>query len=559
MEAREEAGISHEIRDKHQRILKGETPSVFDLFAGCGGMTLGFRRAGFKPLAGIEYDKDATRSYAYNHHGADDGLHSIPHDITAAGEDPAAWVQEKFGVSSDRVDVLVGGPPCPTFTRIGRAKINSRSGMRESSTIQHRLFGGTEVQNRFAYSPLAYLEEARNELYHDYLSFVKALKPVAVLMENVPEFLNQPDPDHPDANEGRVDHGRVVARYLEKLGYESCYTILNAARYGVPQWRERFFLVAVHKEAGGLKNWEFPEPTHGGQIPAGVLLNRSIALNRQDGSGQYHRLQATLQFSASESPEPDDHGRHFRPPPTGGPELPQFVSAEEALSDLPEYREHTKTPLPLRNGWMRSSAPANYSHPPKSEYAQMMREWKPGPFAGPGFPAHQHIARHTMVGTKRDVRIFRRMKEGDDYRDASVIARYLFSRVRARLTKSREAEGKPPLSEEKWKELEGNYIPPYPVDQFPQKWWKLNRDQPCRTLTAHLGADTYSHIHYDKSQARMITVQEAARLQSFPDGFVFQCSMNSAYRQIGNSVPPLLAFALASQIMNHLKGTEGGP
>ena len=53
---------------------------------------------------------------------------------------------------------------------------------------------------------------------------------------------------------------------------------------------------------------------------------------------------------------------------------------------------------------------------------------------------------------------------------------------------------------------------------------------------AHLGKDSYSHIHFDSDQARTITVREAARLQSFPDGFVFKGSMNPAFKQIGNAV-----------------------
>ena len=62
---------------------------------------------------------------------------------------------------------------------------------------------------------------------------------------------------------------------------------------------------------------------------------------------------------------------------------------------------------------------------------------------------------------------------------------------------------------------------------------------------AHLGKDGYSHIHYDGRQARTISVREAARLQSFPDGFVFNGSMNSAFKQIGNAVPPLMAYQIA--------------
>ena len=81
----------------------------------------------------------------------------------------------------------------------------------------------------------------------------------------------------------------------------------------------------------------------------------------------------------------------------------------------------------------------------------------------------------------------------------------------------------------------------------------MNPDLPVRTITAHLSKDTYSHIHYDSDQARVISAREAARLQSFPDSFEFTPSMAGAFRQIGNSVPPLMAFALAQKIKNLLE------
>lgn len=66
---------------------------------------------------------------------------------------------------------------------------------------------------------------------------------------------------------------------------------------------------------------------------------------------------------------------------------------------------------------------------------------------------------------------------------------------------------------------------------------------------AHLGKDTYSHIHHDDRQARTITVREAARLQTFPDAFEFPVCMNAGYRMIGNAVPPVLAWRLAETVV----------
>ena len=119
------------------------------------------------------------------------------------------------------------------------------------------------------------------------------------------------------------------------------------------------------------------------------------------------------------------------------------------------------------------------------------------------------------------------------------------------------------LSASESEELRKAIVPPYPLDSFPNRWWKLKKDYPSRTLMAHIGKDTYSHIHYDSDQARVISVREAARLQSFPDGFRFCGAMNSAYKQIGNAVPPLLAQRLAEVMLTAIhaalpKAPRGG-
>jgi len=95
-------------------------------------------------------------------------------------------------------------------------------------------------------------------------------------------------------------------------------------------------------------------------------------------------------------------------------------------------------------------------------------------------------------------------------------------------------------------------FPPYPEDKFMDKWRKLVAEEPSWTVTAHLGRDSYSHIHYDSTQKRAISVRESARLQSFPDAFIFSGNMGDCYRQIGNAVPPLMAWAIAAALMKIL-------
>jgi DNA (cytosine-5)-methyltransferase 1 len=105
-----------------------------------------------------------------------------------------------------------------------------------------------------------------------------------------------------------------------------------------------------------------------------------------------------------------------------------------------------------------------------------------------------------------------------------------------------------------YEELKKQIVPPYDASKFPNKWRKMEPDKPARTLMAHLGKDSYSHIHYDSTQARTISVREAARLQSFPDGFQFCGTMNPAFRQIGNAVPPLLSLSIAKKMIKDIRG-----
>jgi DNA (cytosine-5)-methyltransferase 1 len=147
------------------------------------------------------------------------------------------------------------------------------------------------------------------------------------------------------------------------------------------------------------------------------------------------------------------------------------------------------------------------------------------------------------------------MQPGDQYPQAHAIAMNMFE---ARLDIAARDRVVKPESKE-YERLRAAIVPPYDVGKFPNKWRKMWADKPARTLMAHLGKDSYSHIHYDSAQARTISVREAARLQSFPDGFIFCGTMNPAFRQIGNAVPPLLARALARAMMTVLsKASRAG-
>lgn len=479
------------IRQKIARLQAGDKPRVLDLFAGCGGISLGFNAAGFTVSAAVEFDPEAAASHGRNFHGADAG-HSQARDITKTS--PDELVRDlKLGSKADAFDVLVGGPPCQAFARVGRPKLR-------------------EVDNHAE----AYIHDPRAQLYIDYLRYVEAFAPLAVLVENVPDVLNH----------GGQNIAEEIAEVLESKGYVCRYTLLNAAFYGVPQMRERMILIAYRQEIAGVVT--FPEPSHFIDLPPGYEGTRSVALKFLDS-------------------ENADDAHHYAPAPKASRSLPPAVTAEDALGDLPtiDARKLLKSGE-LRRGARRLDEPMPYGRGPHSSYASLMRTW-------PGFEAPPALMDHVIRYLPRDYPLFARMNPGDQYPQAYEHAMKMFEQHLAVLAKQ-GVKVKP--GSKQYEEIKASIVPPYDVGKFPNKWRKMWRDQPARTLMAHLGKDSYSHIHYDSLQARTISVREAARLHSFPDGFAFCGTMNPAFRQIGNAVPPLLAKAVATHMMKTLEQTD---
>jgi len=230
------------IRSKMARIARGNRPRVLDLFSGCGGISLGFDAAGFEIRAAVELDPLAARSHGLNFH-PHDKRHAIARDITATS--PSALSEDlELGSVAEAIDVIVGGPPCQAFARVGRAKLRE--------VCEH---------------PEAFIHDPRATLYRSYLDHVMAFKPLALLIENVPDVLNH----------GGRNIAEEICGVLVEKGYECRYTLLNAAFYGVPQMRERMFLVAYHRELR-VGHPGFPEPTNWHELPRGYEGTRAVAL-----------------------------------------------------------------------------------------------------------------------------------------------------------------------------------------------------------------------------------------------------------------------------------------
>lgn len=479
------------IQQKIARLQAGGKPRVLDLFAGCGGISLGFSAAGFTIAGAVEFDPEAAASHGRNFHGGD-AVHSQARDITKTSPDQLA-AELQAGPTAEAFDVLVGGPPCQAFARVGRPKLR-------------------EVDNHAE----AFKHDPRAQLYIDYLRYVDAFAPLAVMVENVPDVLNH----------GGQNIAEEIAELLEGKGYICSYTLLNAAFYGVPQMRERMILIAYRHEIAGAVT--FPEPTHFIDLPPGYEGTRSVALKFLDS-------------------EIADDAHRYVHAPKAARSLPPAITAEDALGDLPsiDARKLLKSGA-LRRGARRFDVPMPYGKEPHTPYAKLMRHW-------PGFEAPEALTDHVIRYLPRDYPLFARMNPGDQYPQAYEHAMEMFEQQLKRLAKQGV---KVEPGSKQYEEIKASIVPPYDVGKFPNKWRKMWRDQPARTLMAHLGKDSYSHIHYDSRQARTISVREAARLHSFPDGFVFCGTMNPAFRQIGNAVPPLFAKAIATHMMKTLKQTE---
>ena len=238
---------------------------------------------------------------------------------------------------------------------------------------------------------------------------------------------------------------------------------------------------------------------------------------------------------------------NYTDPTNAANTLPPAVTAEEAIGDLPEIdaRALMRSGV-LKRGARRFDTLTPYDESRSvSEYARSMKSWA-------GFEAGDGIYDHVIRYLPRDYPLFARMKEGDQYPEAHRLALTMLDEKLLELAKKSVAlEPGSPGHEE----LKASIVPPYDAGKFPNKWRKIARDQPVRTVMAHLSKDGYSHIHYNSSQARTISVREAARLQSFPDGFLFAGAMNEAFRQIGNAVPPLMARAIAAEIMKTFRAS----
>jgi DNA (cytosine-5)-methyltransferase 1 len=379
------------------RMLRDiEDPTAVDLFCGAGGLSLGLRDAGFKVVVGVDSDREAIETHASLFPGL-----STTWDLS----DPEVVDRVAKLVSKGKITLVAGGPPCQPFSSAGKA------------LMRHLVQTGRRKK-----------KDERRELWQSFLAVVEKAKPPAVLMENVPEIALDPD----------MGILRAMVDKLEGLGYSVATRLIETWRYGVPQFRERFFLVALH----GQRPYSWPSETR------------------------------------------------------------DRVTVDNAIGDLPAVEGGARTDGGADGFWEYAK--------PKSRFQQRARANVP---ADSIHRIYDHITRPVRDD---DRQVFLQMDSKTKYTD---------------------------IPEE---------FRRYRDDIFTDKYKRLDSNDLSRTITAHISKDGYWYIH--PTQPRTLTVREAARIQTFKDDVRFAGPPSSAFRQIGNAVPPIMAEHLGKAILETLAG-----
>lgn len=383
-----------------------------DCFSGPGGICTGFHAAGIRTLVAIEYIKSCVDTYSANHPEVH-VIHSDIRDVTAEQLLPY--------IPADGVDIVSSGMPCETFSTAGNT---SRS-----------------------------FYDERQFLFREGLRIAKIAKAKMVLFENVPAIITKTV--EKDKTERIID---VLKRELVAAGYENYIeVVLNAANYGVPQRRNRFFILATR-----LKGLKLSEPM---------------------------------------------------------PTQKKEVTVAEAFAELPNVVPNTKEEGRTYTG-------------EASAFSTLMRDrefWRLGQDTN-SVITYQTPMKHRACTLER----FALLHQGESLKN-------LFERY---MGNEREA-------------LQAQRV--LPKKMFIKRNYRLRSDEASPTVTSHC-LDEFVHPIYD----RALTVRECARLQSFPDCYNFaggpflvphiDRTVQDKYEQIGDAVPPLLAYAWGTQIIKILEG-----
>jgi DNA (cytosine-5)-methyltransferase 1 len=521
-------------------MAKGSRIPVIDIFAGPGGLGEGLSafsaRPGFHPFdihLSVEKDDWAhqtlllrsffrglrERSELGNYHRRVRGeittveLFDL-HPAEAALARAHAWKAElgsgtpSLDAVRDRVDhaldgsdnwVLIGGPPCQAYSLAGRSRNKGVNGYK-------------------------FEEDHRSTLYVEYLQFIADHWPTVFVMENVKGLLSSKresepmfqrilddlgDPrrairraKRPMRQNGRAHRYRLLALSPTSLFESNDHRdfLIRAENHGIPQARHRVIIIGVRDDVGrALPRLPVAHRVTVEDVLADLPPLRSGLSDGGDSTASWQ--EAVLSMGRSRLL--NSIGAK------AGGEVADRVC--QALRDVPHQAPR------LTRGDRFIPAKAQIRH---------AREWFIGDQPG-GFANHQsrgHIP--------------------------SDLHRYLFCACFAA-----EKGHSPDLSEFPDELLpdHANVALALKGSHFADRFRVQCRGKPSTTITSHISKDGHYYIHYDPVQCRSLSVREAARLQTFPDSYLFEGPRTAQYIQVGNAVPPLLARQIATCVYELVK------
>jgi len=227
-------------KQKFKSSLSAASLNFVDLFAGCGGFSLGMERAGFRALAAIDSNHDAVETYRANFPGV---AHVLEKDLTKFNP---SELESLLG--GETVDVIIGGPPCQGFSKVRKVD-GSNHGQRP-------------------------IEDARRNLYQDFLRFVAHFRPRVFVIENVLGIRSA----------AGGDFFTRVHSEARALGYRVHGEEIRAWQYGVPQKRIRQLIIGTREELPIFARDRFMLATHAD--PASVSPNVEAHKTQSEANGR---------------------------------------------------------------------------------------------------------------------------------------------------------------------------------------------------------------------------------------------------------------------------------
>lgn len=501
---------------------------VIDLFAGAGGLGEGFSAVNntdgsptFRLALSMEKDSAAHKTLM---------LRSVFHQLRVVGTTDAyyAYMRGELSEESFRAMPLVSD----SFARAAEEAKCVELGKVENHAIDQMisealngvdtwvLIGGPPCQ---AYSVVGrarrtndanFEKDEKHVLYEEYLRVIGEHRPTLFVMENVRGILSS-----------KLDGELIFKRILRDLStpasdleyeirsfvkrgdsdtLEPADYLIRSADYGIPQRRDRVILLGVRKDRVTapqrlLKSVRRPVSVR--QAIGDLPRIRSRVSWKDSSELWYEALEATPSYLDSWD---------ALPRPQIVAKIKSIIAGKAALTPGGRYiqsvSEVEKMPEELQN-WILDSAVGGVC---------------------------QHDARGHMP---------------------SDLARYLFAS-----TYADECEMSPSLSDfppDLWpKHRNMKQLRDHGRVPFQDRFRVQCADDPATTVVSHISKDGHYFIHYDPAQCRSLTVREAARLQTFPDNYLFEGSRTEQYTQVGNAVPPLLAFKLGEIVRDLLGGCD---